>query len=265
MIIGAQDAAAEAGSLLLLLNTGGDPELEERGVETLLERQVDGIVYAMLYHRVVTPPAGLFKGPAVLLDARSVQALVSSVVPDEVGGSRAAVDELLGAGHLRIGFVTTEDDVPARGLRLAGFRQALEVYGVSFDETLVVVQDPQPQGGYLGAMDLLRRVDRPTGIFCFNDRLAVGVYQAARELGLSIPQDLSVVGFDDQELVSDSLWPGLTTAALPHYEMGQWAVRTLLAQIEARSSPATPVRKLLPCPLVRRGSVGPAPPAARLP
>jgi len=152
-----------------------NPELEERGVEALLERQVDGIVYAMFYHRVVTPPAGLLKGPAVLLDARSVQALVSSVVPDEVGGGRAAVEELLAAGHRRIGFVTTDDDVPARGLRLAGFRQALEVYEVSFDETLVVVQDPQPRGGYLGAMHLLRRVDRPTGIFCFNGRVAVGV------------------------------------------------------------------------------------------
>jgi|tagenome__1003787_1003787.scaffolds.fasta_scaffold20877942_2 LacI family transcriptional regulator len=266
MIIGAQDAAADAGSLLLLLNTGGmDPELEERGAEALLERQVDGIVYATFYHQVVTPPANLLKVPAVLLDARSVQARVSSVVPDEVGGSRAGVEELLAAGHRRIGFVTTDDDVPARGLRLAGFRQALEVYDVPFDETLVVVQDPQPRGGYLGAMDLLRRDDRPTGIFCFNDRVAVGVYQAARELGLSIPQDLSVVGFDDQELVSDSLWPGLTTAALPHYEMGRWAVRTLLAQIEARPSPATPVHKLMPCPLVRRGSVGPAPFAARLP
>ena len=95
MILGAQDAAAEAGSMLVLLNSGGDPELEEREVQALLERQVDGIVYALFYHRVVTPPASLRSGPVVLLDARTPDGSISSVVPDEVGGSRAAVEELL--------------------------------------------------------------------------------------------------------------------------------------------------------------------------
>ena len=105
MIVGAQDAAAEAGSLLVLLNSGGDPELEEREVQALQERQVDGIVYALFYHRVVTPPASLRNGPVVLLDARTPDSSMSSVVPDEVGGSRAAVEELLATGHRRIGFV----------------------------------------------------------------------------------------------------------------------------------------------------------------
>jgi LacI family transcriptional regulator len=147
MILGAQDAAAEAGSLLLLLNSGGDPDLEEREVEALLERQVDGIVYAAFYHRVVTPPASLRRGPAVLLDARSVGGSISSVVPDEIGGSRAAVEELLAAGHRQIGFINNWDDIPARSLRLIGFRQALEVYGVPFDPSLVVERESDARGG----------------------------------------------------------------------------------------------------------------------
>jgi LacI family transcriptional regulator len=259
MILGAQDAAAEAGSLLLLLNSGGDPDLEAREVEALLERQVDGIVYAIFYHRIVTPPESLRRGPAVLLDARSVDGAISSVVPDEVGGSRAAVEELLAAGHRRIGFVNNVDDIPARSLRLTGFRQALEVYGVPFEQSLIVERAPDARGGFSGAVELLSPIRRPTGIFCFNDRMAMGVYQAASTLGLSIPDALSVVGFDDQEFVSDSLWPGLTTVALPHYEMGRWAVRTLLDQIN--SQPPYPVaHALIPCPVVRRGSVG-SPPA----
>ncbi|MDX6322679.1 MAG: LacI family transcriptional regulator [Propionibacteriaceae bacterium] len=261
MILGAQDAAAEAASLLVLLNSGGDPEVEEREVEALLERQVDGIVYAAFYHRVVTPPQGLRRGPAVLLDARGVDGEFSSVIPDEVGGSRAGVEQLLAAGHRRIGFVNNQDDIPARTLRLAGYRQALEVYGVPFDHSLMVEREPSARGGFDGAMALLSGIEMPTALFCATDRMAMGAYQAAQELSLSIPRDLSIVGFDDQELVADSLRPGLTTVALPHYQMGQWAVRRLLEQIDAPES--QPTHALIPCPVVRRESVGPPSRAVR--
>ena len=254
LILGAQEAAAEVGSLLVLLNSGGDPALEEREVEALLERQVDGIIYAAFYHQVVYPPAGLSRGPAVLLDAESPGSEISSVVPDEVGGSRTAVQELLAAGHRRIGFLNNVDDIPATRLRLLGLRQALEVYGVQFDLSLVSEWDSNARGGLAGAMAMLTKPDPPTALFCFNDRMAMGAYQAATELGLTIPDDLSIVGFDDQELVSDSLRPGLTTVALPHHEMGQWAVRNLVEQI-ASVDPLVPRHALLPCPLIRRGSV----------
>ena len=263
MILGAQDAAEEAGSMLLLLNSGGDPDLEEREVEVLRERQVDGIVYALFYHRVVTPPSNLTDGPAVLLDARSADGAISSVVPDEVGGARTAVQALLAAGHRRIAYVSTHDDIPAKHLRMAGFRQALEVYGVPFESALVVERSANAHGGFEGAQELLSRANAPTAIFCFNDRTALGVYQAAAELGLRIPADISVVGFDDQELISDSLRPGLTTVALPHYEMGRWAVRTLLEQIDSGSP--LPTHALLDCPLVNRASVGGPRPIAGVP
>jgi LacI family transcriptional regulator len=263
MILGAQEAAAAAGSLLVLLNSGGDPEIEEREVQALLERQVDGIVYALFYHRIVSPPESLRRGPLVLLDARTPDSSISSVVPDEVGGSRAAVEELLGAGHRRIAFINDCDDIPARSLRLAGYRQALEVYGVPFDETMVIEEPAEASGGYAGGLELLQRADRPTAIFCFNDRIAMGVYQACLALGLAIPDDVSVVGFDDQEYIAENLWPGLTTVALPHQAMGEWAVKALLAQIESQP-PYSPVHALLPCPLVRRGSVAVPPASVRL-
>ena len=160
------------------------------------------------------------------------------------------MEELLAVGHRRIGFVNDCDDIPARSLRLAGYRQALEVYGVPFDDSLVIERSANASGGYSGATELLGRPDRPTGIFCFNDRTAMGVYQAANALGLAIPDDLSVVGFDNQELISDSLWPGLTTVALPHYEMGH-AVKTRSRRLSHNSPPADSA--LMSCPALVEG------------
>jgi LacI family transcriptional regulator len=257
VILGAQEAAAAHGWLLLLLSSGGDPELERREIQTLLQRQVDGLLYAAMYHRLVTPPAPLFLVPSVLLDARAEDPTLSSVVPDEVGGARAAVAELMSHGHRRIGFVTNVDDIPATRGRDEGYRNGLREAGIAHDPRLVAPAGSTAQGGYAAALTLLDRPDRPTALFCFNDRMAMGAYQAAASLGLRVPEDLSVIGFDNQEVVADGLRPGLTTMALPHYEMGVWAVEAVLARISDPDIP--PDHGVLPCPLVRRESVGPPP------
>jgi len=260
MIHGAQAAAADAGSLLMLLSSDGDAELEDVEIRALIDRQVDGIIYASMFHRVVTPPVRLRNTSAVLLDARTETGEFSSVVPDEVGGARAAVEELLSHGHRRIGFATDTSDIPATRGRLIGYRQALEVYGVAFDESLVHASGGEAAGGFSSALELLSRPDRPTGLFCFTDRIAMGAYQAAAELNMSVPEDVSIVGFDDQEIISTNLRPGLTTMALPHYEMGKWAVNTLLDQIN-NGGDIPVVHQLSACPLVRRASVS-SPPRA---
>jgi LacI family transcriptional regulator len=264
IILGAQDAAAEAGSLLLLVSSGGDADLEDRELAALIERQVDGVIYAAMFHHVVSPPARLAQNHAVLLDCRDAAGGFSSVVPDEVGGARTAVEELLRHGHRRIMFVNNHEDYPAAHGRLTGYRQALEVYGVRFDPELVVSTSPNSAGHTYDALaPLLGRPERPTALFCFNDRMAMGAYQAAQAAGLSVPQDISIVGFDDQELIASNLRPGLTTMRLPHYEMGRWAVRTLLDEIESGGDIHLS-HALLPCPLISRASVG-SPPRQREP
>ena len=103
-----------------------------------------------------------------------------------------------------------------------------------------------------------RAMTAPTdGLFCYNDRMAMGAYRAAAELGLSIPADLSVVGFDDQELIAANLYPGLTTVALPHYEMGAWATEHLIDAIEGKADLSLMALHptILSCPLVSRESV----------
>jgi LacI family transcriptional regulator len=260
MVLGAQDAAANVGYLLFLVTSGGDQDLEAQQLRALLDRQIDGLLYASMFHRVVEPPALLEAAPAVLLDARCADGRYSSVLPDETGGARAAVEELARHGHKRIGFLHNELDIPARSLRMLGYQEALAAHGIDFDPELVRCGEDAP-GGYAAARELLDRAERPTALFCFTDRMAMGAYQAAQELGLRIPHDLSVVGFDDQEVVSAGLRPGLTTMALPHYEMGQWAVTELMKRIDVGND-VPPTHALLDCPLVHRESVA-APREAR--
>lgn len=114
------------------------------------------------------------------------------------------------------------------------------------------------RGGYEAARRILAGSNPPSGLFfCYNDRMAMGAYRAAAELGLSIPADLSVVGFDDQELIAAGLYPGLTTVALPHYGMGAWAAERLVGMVEGKlpADHKGPEPALLPCPAVIRESV----------
>ena len=255
-ILGAQDAAAEHGSLLLLMNSGTDPELEDREIRALLDRRVDGIIYAAEYHRVVTLPEALQDSHAVLLDARTADAQAMSVVPDEVDGAINAVRELAAHGHRRIGFVTNAMDIPATVGRMEGFRRGLKEAHLRFQRALVSADVSEAEGGYRAAAVLLDLSEPPTALFCFNDRMAMGAYQAAAERGLRIPDDISIVGFDNQEIIAASLRPGLSSVALPHYEMGRWAVDALIRLIE--SDGAAPLEQIeMSCPLVRRASVAP--------
>jgi LacI family transcriptional regulator len=260
IIRGAQEAAWKGGKILFLVNTQWDPELERTAVETMIDRQVDGLIYATMYHRRATPPDAINQLPAVLLDCFTADASLPSVVPDEFDGAHLAVELLIERGHRRIGFVNSIDPIPAQRLRMKGYRTALETNGISFDGGLVVEYCSEPKGGYDGMMRLLDVSDPPSAVFCFNDRLAMGAYDAIRQRGLRIPQDVAVVGFDNQELIAANLHPGLTTMQLPHYEMGIWAVEHLLAELEAAGNQAagaagSPPQAMLQCPLVLRNSV----------
>ncbi|MBX9245036.1 LacI family DNA-binding transcriptional regulator [Actinotalea ferrariae] len=263
MIEAAQEAAREHAHLLFLVSTGGDPEVERSAIETLKSHQVDGFVYACMWHREVEVPAGLPAG-SVLLDARPARGAYPAVVPDDRGGAVAAVQALVDAGHTRIAYLDVEEDpLPlASGLRLEGYLEVLARAGITPDAALHVRGASDAAGGMAAADRVLALPpeQRPTALFCFNDRLAMGAYAAARHHGLAIPTDLSVVGYDDQQLIAAELDPPLTTVALPHHEMGRWAVEVLLG---VRDRPGPDETEdgvvLMPCPLIRRDSVGPPP------
>ena len=229
MIQGAQDLAWEHKTLLLLVNIGDSQDMKMAAVNMMLERQVEGIIYATMYHREAHPPEIIKEVPAVMLDCYIADRSLPSVVPDEELGAYTAVSTLINKGHKRIGYLQNLEPVDAALLRFEGYKRALAENGIPFDKNLVeAVGD---QHGYDGAMTLLNRPDRPAALFCFNDRMAMGAYDAVRNLGLSIPDDVAIIGFDNQELIAPSLYPALTTMELPHYNMGCWAVEQLLGLI----------------------------------
>jgi LacI family transcriptional regulator len=254
IILGANEAASKEGWLVVVVNTNFDRDLEAREIDALRQRRVDGFLYATMYHQDVELPPGLTDVPTVLLDAATTDRSVSSVVPDEVAGGRTATEALLAHGHRRIGFLNNADDIPASRGRLQGFLAALEDAGVPAREDWIRAGSSDTRGGLDAARPVLAPEDRPTALFCFNDRMAMGAYHAAAELGLRIPEDLSIVGFDNQDLITEGLRPRLTTVALPHYEMGAWAVERLIRLVEQPEG-GIPEQVRLTCPLVERDSV----------
>lgn len=258
IILGAQEAASRHNLTLVIINSPllADADARRDDVRALLDRQVDGIIYATVFHDVVHPPRELVNVPAVLIGATDHAHRLPSVVPDEEGGAVKAVGALLEAGHRRIGFTAGIEDVPATRGRRRGYDRALRAAGLPVDEDLVATAASEAWGGYEAAHTLLARPDRPTAIFCYNDRMAMGVYRATTELGLRIPQDVSIVGFDNQDPIAGSLFPGLTTIGLPQYEMGAWAVDTLVVHLDG-DAPDPPEELRLDCPVVVRSSVAP--------
>ncbi|MCY3717922.1 MAG: LacI family DNA-binding transcriptional regulator [Anaerolineaceae bacterium] len=253
LLRGAQEAAWQHGLLLLACHTGGNPETEAHAVDLLLERQVEGIIFAAMYHREVHPPASLNRCPAVLLDCFVSDNRYPAVLPDERDGGYQATRHLLQRGCRRIAMINGKRGFPGAEGRAAGYRQALAGAGLELDDSLLVYGDWWQEHGYGHARRLLDRPQRPDAIFCGNDRIAMGVFDALRKCGLRIPQDVAVIGFDNMELIAAHSRPGLTTMALPHHEMGRLAMELLNRRFEGDS---TGIREPLrvPCPLVRRES-----------
>lgn len=252
MVEAANRAAFDAGHLLLLSNTGGEHEVEAAAVAEFRRHSVSQTIYASMFHRLVEVPAQLGPG-AVILDGYCDDPTRPSIVPDEEQGARDAVNHIIAAGHRRIAMINDEEtERVAATLRFKAYREALAAASIPFDPALVEVAPTVSRGADHATARLLDRA-HPTAIFCFNDERAAGVYREAHRRGLRIPEDLSVVGFDNLELIAEQLEPPLTTVQLPHAEMGKWAVEHVLGK--APDTGSYPVRQH--CPLVIRSSVGP--------
>ncbi|MGB7341412.1 MAG: LacI family DNA-binding transcriptional regulator [Phototrophicaceae bacterium] len=250
IIRGAQEAASENGKVLLVLNTSDSLQSNEDAVEFLLERQVIGIIYATLFHREVHLPDNIKQVPTALANCFVGDASLPSAVPDEFIGGYRATKVLLEAGHQRIAFLNLiAPAIPARDGRLAGYKQALKEYNIPFDPELVGLSNDPARHNFDETQRLLALKDRPTAIFAGTDRIAMASYQAIRNLGMRIPEDISVVGFDNQIDVSTNLLPNLTSIQLPHYDMGNWAFHQLFID------EAHPTQVKIDCALIERDSV----------
>lgn len=250
---GAQEMTWVSNKMLVLINTGANRDVEEEAIQALLDRHVEGIVYAAMFTRQINPPASLSNIPAVLMNCFSNEKRLSSVIPAEVQGGRTATEALIKGGHKRIGLINGEPWMYATQARLEGYKKALDAHKIEYDPALVQYGNWRLDTGYSSTMSLMSLPNPPTAFFCGNDLVAVGAYHALAVLGKKIPQDVAVVGYDNQEQLTVYLNPPLSTVALPHYEMGQWAVRHLLHLIENRDTP--PVQEKLTCPFISRESI----------
>lgn len=255
IVVGAQELAWQHGRLLLLINTAGQAEFEVSAADALIDRRVDGLLYAALSPRQVEVPPRTAGVPTVLVNCFAApSARIPAIVPREVTGGFLSAQPVLQAGHRRIAYLSAQHTDWAQELRLRGFRRALRTAGVTFDPAMLVEGTYHASSGYDGVKALMNRTQRPTAVVCANDRVAMGALFGLHDMGLRVPEDVSLVGYDNDEYVADATSPGLTTVALPHYEMGAAGVRTLFTVIDGGS---TPLRQGVPGWLVRRGSVAP--------
>ena len=260
-IWGALDASRERGHLLVIAETEGDPELERELIEAMHDRNVYGIILASMYTREITVPEGLLQGRGVLLNAiPSRRSTVPSVLPDEYEAGRTVARTILSAGYNEgiylVGADPKTNRYPKHSLaalrRLDGIRQVMSDAGVPLAGGVGLSQW-QPTDGFDATLKILKRRIAPQALICFNDRLSVGTYQALQSVGLSVPDDVSVVSFDD-EPVASWLRPQLTSVALPHYELGRRAIEVLFG--DAGGGTDEPAKThLVPMPLRERESI----------
>lgn len=227
MLTGASLAARELDHLVVMGESGGDAELERLLIDEMLEREVDGVVYATRTARTIQLPEGLRGVRSVLLNCEAPEERYASVLPDDQGGGRSAAAVLVASGASEV-WVVGEDPTPeatAGPRRMAGIRAELAEHGL--DVAGVVACDWSVTEGFEAATSWLARGGRAQGLVCMNDRVAMGVYQALAEAGLRAPDDVSVVSFDGSALAG-WLRPVLTSVELPFTELGALAVRRLL-------------------------------------
>ena len=225
---GIEEVAQAQGYSLLLASSHADPDREVRTVRLLHERRVDGILVnasrvGALYMQLLVK----INAPIVLINNEHPGEFAHSVAIDNVSAARDATQHLVDLGHSRIGYLGNQFGLQADTDRFAGYRQILEEAGLGFLPELVTHGDGKPAGGMRAMEQLLHLPQRPTAVFCYNDMEAIGALRVAREHGLRIPADLSVIGLDDISLASYTD-PPLTTIQQPKGELGRVAAQILL-------------------------------------
>jgi LacI family transcriptional regulator len=262
LLKGAAEAIRGSGFELVVYSAGGlareHDGWERRYLSRLAGTLIDGAV-------LVTPTVveARYRAPIVAVDPHTGPSDLPTIDSDNLHGGRLATEHLLELGHRRIGLLAGRPDLESARLREAGYRAALADAGIPVDDALVVRGDFNPAVSRDAARSLLTLPDRPTAVFAANDWSAFALMEVAADLGLQVPEDVSVIGFDNIP-ESALAHPALTTVHQPIQEMGRRAVELLVRLIDGDpDAAAAPTRLTLPTSLVvRRSTQPPAPPPA---
>ncbi|MDM4764940.1 LacI family DNA-binding transcriptional regulator [Pelomonas sp. SE-A7] len=256
LVCGVEDCCRSAGYSVFLCNSDNDPRRQQQYMRTLLEKRVDGLLLSSAGDAAAL--ARIFKlatVPAVTVDRLVPGANADRVSVHNQEGAYQAVRHLLDLGHRRIGCVSGPGEFEVARERVEGWRRALAERGIEPEADWLIESDFSNTGGYEAARQLLRGSAALTAIFASNDMMAIGALRAAAESGLKLPEQMSVVGFDDVEL-SAFVYPALTTVGVSIKELGREAGKVLIDRIE---NPGAPLKDVLLTPrlVVRESSSAP--------
>lgn len=262
IMLGGLEQASKLGAQLILEKCSG-LQSQKAAVKRLMDAGV---------HGVILPPPLCDSAPTVQMLTREgipVLALatarplpmVSAVRIDDFQGALTLTNHLTKLGHKRIGFIKGDPSHTPTEVRYEGFLKGLDDAGLPLNEDLVVQGQFTYRSGLEAGRKLLERADRPTAIFASNDDMAAGVMAVAHGLGIHVPEQLSICGFDDTPVAS-TIWPQLTTVHQPIVAMGKSAVATIvdkIREVRAEGAIGKPIRPLMKFTLMERESTGPAP------
>lgn len=260
IISGAAEVARDGGFMVMVADTEGEQDRVRDMSEVFSARSVDALILATggLVH--VDPPEAFLSMPHVLANCLDPRGRAPSVIADEAGGSAQAVEHLIDRGHRDIVLLEGTEDSPASPRRLGGFTAALQGTGVSYE---ALPCGWEIDDGYRAAGNLFDRDGTTTAVLASNDRTAVGVLLAAAHRGIRVPEDLSIIGVDDQPHVAARVVPSLTTVALPHRQIGRRAMEMLLTELTEEPAPNAGTElisaELISTELIIRESTGAAP------
>jgi len=243
LVRGVEDVTWEYGYTLILANTDEDTQRESAILTTLQEKMVDGLILVPASSRHSAIRAALVEqGIAMVLLDRAVDGLeVDKVLVDNENGACQAVSHLIGLGHKRIGMILDNLDITTNIERLAGYHAALAAHDLPVEKNLVQSCQFTRQSAHTIALEMLRQPDHPTALFTANNFMSIGALRAIQEIGLNIPEDISVVGFDELEW-NQLNCPQLTVVAQPVHEMGMVAGERLIARLKGDKTSALEIR-----------------------
>ncbi len=254
VVAGIEEVANERGYSVILATSQADPDRELAVVRSCQERRVDGILVASSrVGALYMPILSELEIPIVLINNQHGSDFAYSIRIDNVHGMRLATEHLLELGHTRIAYVGDRFGLHSDEERFAGYSEALQARQISLDKALIVRGDGKADEGAAALDQLLEARSRPTAVACYNDMTAIGLMRRAQELGISVPEELSVTGFDDIPFAAFAR-PPLTTVRQPRRDMGRQAMKLLFALLSGEPAEKTSV---IDGELIERGSTAP--------
>ncbi|MFW1156653.1 substrate-binding domain-containing protein [Vibrio parahaemolyticus] len=254
VVKGVERSCYHKGYSLILCNTEGDNERMRQSINTLLQKRVDGLI--LMCSSLEGERIDVFERypdiPVVVMDWGPMLFTSDKIQDNSLRGGYLAAKYLIDCGHTEIGCITGPLIKHQAQMRYEGYKRAMNEAGLDFNANWIIESDFECEGGYQAFKKMAERGMLPSSIFVSNDMMAMGVINAANELGIKVPDDLSIIGYDDIH-IAKFMSPSLTTIHQPKYRLGQAAVETLVRRLDDKSNEAQVVQ--LEPTLVIRNSV----------